>query len=255
MKTNKRINEIKEYLEENGFTTVSKLSDIFSVSTMTIRRDLNSLEELNLVKREKGGAIPKIPVFIEERYEKKRIENIRDKRKIVNEAIKLVENGDIVFLDAGTTNFMLAELIIEMDFKNLTIATNDVNIAFYIMNKENVNLIFIGGSISKATHSSQGNIAANTIAQLHFDKCFMGISFVGTDYKLFTPTEEKVEYKRLVLSNSDEKILLTDKSKFNKNSLYFITDIENFDILITNGENDILQDENLIDKDIRIIKA
>lgn len=255
MKTNNRINEIKKYLEKNGFTTVSDLAEIFSVSAMTIRRDLNSLEELNLVKREKGGAIPKIPAFLEEKYEKKKIENVRDKRRITNEAIKLIEDGDIVFLDAGSTTFMLAELILESNLKNLTIVTNDVNIAFHIMNEENINLILVGGSISKATHSSHGNITANTIRELHFDKCFMGISFIGNDYNLFTPTEKKVEYKRLVLSNSNKKVLITDKSKFKKDSLFYIANIEDFDVLVTNRENDIIDEDYFKDKDIEIIKA
>lgn len=255
MKTNNRTNQIKKYLEVNGFTTVSKLAEVFSVSTMTIRRDLNSLEELSLVKREKGGAIPKIPVYLEERYEKKKIENVRDKRKITNEAIDLVKDGSVVFLDAGSTTFMLAELILESDFKNLIVVTNDINIAFYLKNEENINLIFAGGNISKATHSAHGYITANTIKQLHFDICFMGISFVSSEYKLFTPSEKKVEYKRLVLLNSDKKVLITDKSKFNKNSLYYITNIESFDVLITNKENDIIDESYFENKDIEIIKA
>ncbi|WP_099203645.1 DeoR/GlpR family DNA-binding transcription regulator [Miniphocaeibacter massiliensis] len=255
MKTNNRINKIRKYLEENGFTTVSKLAEVFSVSTMTIRRDLNSLEELNLVMREKGGAIPKTPIFLEERYEKKKIENVRIKRKITKEAIKLIEDGDVVFLDAGSTTFMLAELIIESEFKNITLVTNDLNIAFYLRNEENINLIFIGGNISKVTHSSRGSIAADNIRQLHFDKCFMGVSFIGENFKLFTPAEEKIEYKRQVLLNTKIKVLLTDMSKFNKNSLYYITDIEEFDILITNKENDIVDINYFKERKLEVIKA
>ena len=255
MKTNNRIDSIKKYLEENGFTTVSKLAELFSVSTMTIRRDLNYLEEMSLVKRERGGAIYKTPAFMEERYEKKKIENVRDKRKITNEAIKLIEEGDVIFLDAGSTMFMLAELVVESNFKSLTVVTNDVNIAFYLMNQDNLNLIFVGGSISKTTHSAYGDITANTIKELYFDKSFMGISFISNEYKLFTPNERKVEYKRLILANSDKKILLADESKFNKNSLYYITNLEDLDILITNKENNAIKDDYFNGKNLEIIRA
>lgn len=255
MKTNKRINEVKKYLDSNGFTTVTKLAEVFSVSAMTIRRDLNSLEELNLVKREKGGAYPRNPAYIETKYERKKIENVRAKRRIAIEGNKLIEDGDIVFLDAGTTTFMLMESILEKEYKNLTVVTNDISIAFYMMNREDINMIFIGGNVSKATYSTQGYIAKNNIEMLHFDKCFLGISYIDSNYRLYTPTMGKVEYKKIVLQNSNEKILLADSSKFNKNSLYFIADMKEFNVLITEKNINYENNKYFLENRIKVIIA
>ena len=219
--------KIIEIISETGSAGVEQLSKILDVSSMTIRRDLKLLQEHNLIERSHGGAIMKQEV----NYGTKRDTKHTEKLAIAKKCAGFVKKGDTLYLDAGTTTYEIANQIKHIE--DLTVITNDLEIAILLVNSE-VDLLVCGGNVQKSTRSMYGMFADQMIENLRIDLGFFGAMSIDNNYNILTPTIEKASFKRTVLNNCGRSILAVDDSKFNRKALLKINNLRDYTGVVTN---------------------
>lgn len=243
-----RRTEITNYLKEHGKVVVEELAEKLNVSTMTIRRDLQILEEEGFVTRTYGGAVLKAQLIKEIPYQEKASINIESKIKIAKYASSLVEAGHTIILDSGTTNMEVAKQIVHIE--DLKVITNDVMIAAFLHPYENIKVFCCGGAIQRNTGTILGSYAREFFQDIFADIIFIGASAVDIKYGITTPSIEKAKLKQWMLRAADKKILLTDSSKFGKKSFARVCAIDDLDLIISDVELDnevimLLKEKNL----------
>src|SRR5699024_10759780 len=226
-----RRQKIMELLKKDGKVLVEKLSKQFTVSTMTIRRDLQYLEDAGLAYRTYGGAIIPNLLKSEKPYKEKKIHNLEEKNKIGCKAVSFISEGDAILLDAGTTCLAVAQNIKQM--KNITVITNDLRIALEIYKNPDIELIITGGTVQPDTGAMIGSKTDEFISSINVDIAFLGIASIDYNLNLWTPTAEKALLKKRFMQHSNTSVLLADHSKFGERSLHKICNLDSFDIVIS----------------------
>lgn len=235
-----RRKDILNLLSEKGEVLVTELSKMFNVSEVTIRNDLDQLEQKKTLIRARGGALKfEGGVAMDQRLADKSKINIKEKNRIGKKAAQFVFESDTIIIDSGSTT---AELVKSLpDFENLTVITNALNIANLIGNSNNINMIMPGGYLRKNSLSLVGPLAEKSIRNFNVDKVFLGVDGFDTKLGIFTPNIEEARLGELMIEISKEVIVLVDSSKFKKRSLAFICKIDQIDKVIT--------DSNISDED------
>lgn len=221
--------KIIEIISETGSAQVEQLSKILDVSPMTIRRDLEKLQESNIIERCHGGAIMKQEINY---FEKRDIQH-QEKVEIARKSASYVKKGDSIFLDAGTTTYEIANLI--KNVEDLTVITNDIEIASLLKNSE-VELLVCGGTMQKSTGGMYGYFANQIMDNIRLNIGFFGAMSIDENYNVLTPTMDKVSFKRLVLNNCMRSYLVVDDSKFYRKALLKINNFKDYTGIITNKE-------------------
>ena len=171
-----RQKKILEYIQEKPSVSVTELSSVFKVSAVTIRKDLNELSQDGMVERTHGGAISLNKSSYEETEDAKERMNIEKKQEIARKAVKLVEEGSTIILDAGSTTLELARLLAEERIKGVTVITYALNIANIFKQSREYNLVMIGGQFRHGMMSFVGPYAIQMLQSLYADRCFIGIN-------------------------------------------------------------------------------
>lgn len=226
-----RKDQILDLITRKGRITVDELIDIFKVSGATIRRDLEFLEGQGLIARAHGGAMSKSRVSLEPDFFEEKEKFLEEKKRIGQEAAKLIEEGEVIFLEASTTVLGLARNL--PNHKNLTVVTNSLDIAQELGGKEGITLIITGGSPGRRTRALIGPLTEATLSQMRIDKAFMGVSALDLTYGIMMPTLEEAETRKKIVKASNKIIVLSDHSKFGKQSFACVNPLQSIDILIT----------------------
>ncbi|MBO5418951.1 MAG: DeoR/GlpR transcriptional regulator [Bacteroidales bacterium] len=228
-----RRSAILQILKENSTVSVLELSKMFEVSEVTIRKDLNMLKERNLLVRTRGGAIVNStgPQEDEKSIRYKRLANYREKQAIGRAAAELIEEGDTVIIDSGTTAFQVACNLHR--FQNLTILTNALNVAQEVLSYNRFNVILLGGNIRNSSESVVGALAESNLKMFYCDKLFLGVDSFSLDNGLSTPSVEEANINQIMIQRSRKVITVFDSSKVNKRALAFITSLDNIDTIVT----------------------
>lgn len=235
--------KIIEIISTNGSVQVDELAKILDVSLMTIRRDLEKMRQEGKIDRCHGGAIIKREVP----YTEKRSLETEEKNKIAEQSMKLVRKGSVVYLDAGTTTYEIGKAI--KDIPNLTIITNDIEIAKLTLDTS-ANLILCGGMVQKSTGSMIGAMANQMMDNLRIDIAFIGAQSIDDHYNVLTPTMDKAIMKQTICKNSKEKYLVVDSSKFGRQALIKINHLSDYAAVITNKK--FTQEEEKKLKEMRV---
>ncbi len=243
-----RRNMIIEYLEEFGSAKVEELSQKLNVTPMTIRRDLQYLEDNNIVSRTFGGAILKSGLTSEVPYKNKVISNMDEKKRIAKYAVSLVQNGQIVYLDSGTTNMEIAKQL--KSKQNLTVVTNDIKIAGYLSFSSNFKILCTGGWVQNSTGTCLGSHTIEFLKGINVDIGFIGSSSVSYKSGLTTPTFEKADVKKQAIKSATKLVLVIDNSKFGKESFAKVCNLDEFDLVVTDAglsekTHELLKKENI----------
>ncbi|MBB6635890.1 DeoR/GlpR family DNA-binding transcription regulator [Cohnella thailandensis] len=210
--------QIVELVNERKKVLVPDLIDHFKVSPATIRGDLRDLEAAGLIKRTHGGAIPSgfSKVGFEPDTSAKNVSRLAEKRLIAQAAAEMVEDGDIVILDAGTTTLEMAKLL--RDKRNVTAIVNDLNIAMCLQQFDGINVIILGGTLRKNLHCTVGPFANNLLSELNVDKAFLGSNAFSVQKGCTTPDINQAEIKKIMVKVATQVIVLCDSSKIGKSS-------------------------------------
>ena len=231
---------LQNKLREDGYIQIADLAAEFGISAATIRRDLIELEKEGLCIRKRGGAVRSAQgVTMEMPYEVKRLRNTEGKVRIAKAAIDLIENGDTIILDAGSTTYSLALLLHEK--KNLTVVTHDLNIAVKLASNPNINLICTGGIARANVYTLQGTQVVDFIRNLKVDKSFIGADTIHEDEIIGNVNIEEVPIKQAMIKAAEQVILLADASKFGKTGFAKVAEIKDFDVFVT--DNTVTQDQ------------
>lgn len=220
-------------LEEKGKLVVPELCEAFEVSPATIRGDLRELEGKGRLKRAHGGAMTLGKTGFERNSVFQGIVNMEEKRRIAEYARSLVNDGDTIILDTGTTTLELAKLLYEK--KNLTVVTNDIIIAAHLESHSDANIIVAGGILRRGYHCTTGSRAISALKDLTVDKAFMASNALSLEKGFTTPNFEQAEVKRQMLSIALRSIMLIDSSKLGRVSFLKFADISDIDLLITDN--------------------
>ncbi len=241
-----RHSQILTMLKKRGKLLVNELCDEFSVSPATIRNDLNLLEKRGALTRTHGGAISRSKVSFEPTAVQKVNSRHGQKKRIASCAIHLIENGDTIALDSGTTTYCLAELL--EDKRNITVVTFDISIAALLEGFDGVSVILAGGALRKGFACTTGAMAISALSSLHVDKVFVGANAISDSGALCTPNVELANVKKALIATGNQRFLLCDSSKFSTNSFAEFGRVEEMDLIITdNGldENSVKQIEKI----------
>lgn len=227
-----RIERIITLLDHQGAVSINDLVEYFSVSHMTIRRDIDMLQNKGWVKVVFGGQI--IKNFIEKspEYKDKASSNIEAKNKIAVEAYKLLLPNMRIFMDGGTTVKALAYLI-DMP---LTAITNDISTAYILNENAQIKTIICPGEISKESRTAYSTETLRFLADCYSDIAFIGADGFSDKYGVMTTTQAKADCKWMAASRAEKSVLLVDGSKENVFCPYKIAEMEYFsDVLTENG--------------------
>jgi DeoR family transcriptional regulator of aga operon len=229
-----RRKEILQMLSEKGEVFVEMLSGKFGVSEVTIRNDLDQLEQKNMLIRARGGAIKlETGVAIDQRLADKNRINFQEKSRIGKRASQLVGEANTIIIDSGSTT---AEMVRNLpDLQDLTVITNAMNIANQLVTRPNINVIIPGGYLRKNSLSLVGPQAEKSLRNFNVDKAFLGVDGFDTKNGIYTPNVEEARLNEIMIEISKEVILLADSSKFSKRSFAFICSINEIDKVITDS--------------------
>lgn len=163
-------------------------------------------------------------------YTEKMVTMMEEKRLLASTCAAMVKPGDTVFLDSGTTIYEIAKLI--MDIPDLTVITNDIEIGF-LLHKSNVELMICGGMVQKKTGSIFGTFSNQMMAYMHVGIAFMGAMSIDSNYNVLTPTMDKASLKRMIVKNANKRYLVVDHSKFNRQALMKINNLQDYTGVVT----------------------
>jgi len=231
--------KILEFIEEHRKATVVELCQQFKVSSATIRNDLRDLETTGLLIRTHGGAMVKTKTGLEPDMSLRKVQNLEEKRRIAEAALRLVEDGDTIILDTGTTTYELARLLGEK--RDLTVVTNDLPIALLLEDFESVRVVLVGGMVRKKFHCTVASSFSgmNALSDLTVDKAFMAANGFSLEKGASTPDMNHSETKKLMISIAARVILLFDSSKMGRNSFAIFAPLDKIDAIVT----DFLREE------------
>ncbi|PHM73359.1 DeoR/GlpR family DNA-binding transcription regulator [Xenorhabdus kozodoii] len=234
MNPSERRDFIYFYLHEHRAVSISTLVKLISVSHMTVRRDIRILEEEGKVISIAGGIQLNDALRQELPWNEKALIHHRHKRAIGKYAASLVEDGQVVYLDAGTTTFEMAQVLAERF--NLTIITNDFSITQHLMNKPQLNLFHTGGQVDKRNYSCVGNSAAMVLRTLNVDIAFISTSSWDLEHGISTPHEEKVLVKQALFEIARRKVLVSDSSKYGKYGMFRVCPLSCLNDIVCDGQ-------------------
>lgn len=214
MLTENRHNIILELVNSRGSVKLSELCKTLATSESTIRRDLNILDERGLLTKVHGGAIALNDSFskYEQDVEKKSSLFIREKTAIAKYAAELIDDGDVVYIDAGTTTEKMLEYI---PSKNVTFVTNGFINAKRLA-QHGFKVFVPGGEIKSSTEAIVGAECVVSLQQYNFSKCFIGANGISLSGGITTPDKNEAVVKSTVINNSKEVYILADHSKFDQ---------------------------------------
>lgn len=225
---------ILEYVETHNSIQIKEASEICKVSEATIRRDLDDLAAEGLLERTHGGAILNRGTSFEQIQREKMQVYLPEKSRIAKAAVELIKEGDSIFLDSGTTAFFVAQQL--ANIRNLTVITNNLDIAYSVSLHPTSTLIVTGGVRRDGYSVLAGSMAEEFINGLYVDVVFVGGDAVSAKFGVYNSNFMEIGVKRSIIDCGKRRVLIVDHSKFERKALTKVCDIEKFDTLITDKE-------------------
>jgi len=228
-----RLNRILNALQANKTVSVSELSKELNVSTNTIRRDLQRLEEAGIVIRTHGGAVLVEQAAVELPFHLLAVRYLEEKKRIAARAVQMINEGDTVILDAGTTTGEIAKLLKLK--KGITVITNAINVVAELCYCRHIEVIVTGGVIRTVNNCLVGSLARQTIERFHVDKLFLSTGGVDLQIGLTNTNTDEVEIKQAMIQAAKEKILVATHDKFGQIALAPFASLDVLDKIITDN--------------------
>ncbi len=230
--TSHRRLQISELVRQQGSVQVAALARRFGVSLQTVRKDLRYLAERGVMARAYGGAIDAGAVggAAEPAYEAKRTVRLEEKRRIGRLAATLVQPGDTITIDSGTTGIQLAEALPDMD---VTVVTNDFGVLSALAPKHAVRIVMLGGELRRKNMAFYGGLTVEALEDLHVDKLFLGVDGFDLERGITTHYEPEAMLNRKMVAMARTVVAITDSSKFGRVCLHRIVPVGELDLLIT----------------------
>ena len=223
--------ELLEILSDNKFIKIEELAEKLAVSPSTVRRKLTELQSRGLVQRLRGGAQLNDEKNYFPKFSFRSHMNSLEKKKIALAAIKLIKNGDVVFLDGSTSSFFIAEYLAE--FKNIKVFTNGID-TLSLLAKYGINAYSTGGHVSEENPSVLvGHYAEDTIKNIKADISFFSAQSVGKDGEIFDCFEHENVLRLSMIKNSTKSVFLCDSTKFGRTAPFRLCALSDVDYIVS----------------------
>ena len=227
-----RIHQIYELLRERKRISLDELCENFGVSKNTIRRDIAELEENGLIRKVYGGIVLKeADIMSLEPFAAREIRNIDEKKKIAAVAAQEVNDGEVIYIDSGTTTMHLLPHLAEKNF--LTIVTASVYALELATRYGNLNVIATGGNLQPPIKALVGPSVLECIRNYNFSKIFLASTGITIEHGATNASPLECEVKRELVQKSCPKYLLVDNSKFDVASLMTYSELTDIDYVVT----------------------
>ncbi len=215
MMAQERRNQLLELVRIRGFASYPELAEALDVSESTVRRDVELLEEQGSASRIHGGVLyagtsPKLPHF-----DAQQSARWEQKRAIAQRTVGLIEDGDTILLDGGSTTYEVARLLVG---RPIHVVTNSLPVANLFAADTASDLVMIGGNICPRTGVAQGPLADQMIGTLRVQKTVFSVAGIN-DEGFFNNNLLLVETERAMMRAADQVIVVADSSKFGRRSL------------------------------------
>lgn len=231
MMAEERRTQILQIVRNVGRVRVNELAVQFNTSGVTIRNDLNELHQRGLVLRSHGGAVLPDTIMRESPIYERMKEHAEEKRRIGAMAATMINDGETVILDSGTTTLEIARQIKKK--QRLQIITNGVNIAAELLDARGVEVFIVGGTVRGESASISGRFTEEMLGQFSADKMFLSGSGCELDFGVSGANLEETMVNRVMLQISREIILVADASKFSKRSMSRIAAFSEIDTIVS----------------------
>ncbi len=230
-----RRRRLLDIVSRSGTASITDLTQQLDVSHMTIRRDVHLLEEDGRLISVAGGVAVPARIAVDASHEAKLRIRQDEKRAIAAVAVSRIAPSDVVYLDAGTTTLLIAELIArDLADHDLTIVTPDFAVASAFRATRRVSVHALGGHVDLANMATDGPFAAASLGDYNIDVAFMSTS--SFDLRgLSVPAESKVVVKRAVVENSRRCVLVADSSKYGRVASHRAVKLSAFSAIITDA--------------------
>lgn len=242
-------NILLKELQLNGCVTLREAIEKFGISEATARRLFTRLESKGLGIRSHGKISLPDSSYNFYRYEASEELYVKEKKQIAEEAVKLLSNGDVLFLDSGTTvclfSMALAETLRQKQLHNIKVFTN----SYMIINILNdlAEVVLIGGTYRPNRKDFCGYMAEKSMKDCHFDKCFLGTDGYNAMAGFTTTDFESARICETAIERSDNSIILMDSHKYKKAAVICFTKGENISLVIT--------DQNIPEEGVKQFKS
>lgn len=223
---------ILELLREFGKVDVVDLSSKLKVSAVTIRKDLDLLEEKKLLYRTHGGAILADPYIATRKVSEKEKLRPEVKRRIGLKAVELLSPQDALIIASGTTVQAFARCIENM---KLTVITSAMNVAMELLDKPDIEIIQLGGIIRHSSASAVSEYAIRMLDNFSCSKLFLGVDGIDPEYGLSTTHIQEACLNQAMIAAATKTIVLADSSKFGRRGFSKICNMSDIDWVITDS--------------------
>lgn len=230
-----RYDKIVKLVNEHGSMRVTELSERCQVTEETIRRDLDRLERQGLLRRSHGGAVSVQGEQPETPFSEREIMHAEEKRRIAEQAVKLIEPNDRIVLDASTTAWYMAASLPDIP---LTVLTNSIRVATQLSNREKIEVISTGGQLVSRSLSFVGPLAERSLDTYYVNKLFLSCQGVHLERGVSESNELQGRVKQKMVGMADQVILLADASKFGVQAFAHVMNLNEVDQLITDSRID-----------------
>jgi DeoR family transcriptional regulator, aga operon transcriptional repressor len=248
--TTERRSQTLALLEDKGQVNVEDLSQLYGVSQVTIRNDLAYLEGKRLIYRTRGGALKMPKVAVDMALAEKARKNADQKRRIALKAVEIIQNGDTIILDSGTTTMEIARNL--QDFHNLTVITHALNIASELAGHHGIEVIMPGGIVRGTSFSLVGSQAEQNLRDYYCDRLFLGVDGFETTVGVSTPCVSEAQLNRVMAEIAQQTIVVADSTKFGRKSFAFIIPVSRIHAVITDDGINEADRQNLKSQNVEL---
>ena len=223
----KRKEQIIALLASDRHISIPEMSKILEVSAATIRNDLNDLADRGTIVRTHGGAISTLPASL---MRKQKL-MVAEKNRIGKAAAALVNDGDIIIVETGTTIAQFVKYLLGK--RDVRVVTNSLYILSYARMNPGIHLTILGGEFRPTTETCGGPITQSLLGTFHVQRAFMGTDGFSLEYGLYADAVDQVEFVKRMNQQAETTILLADSSKYGKKGFVSTVPLMEVDILIT----------------------
>lgn len=220
-------------MEQHGRVTVEELAERFAMSTVTIRGDLEALARAGTVTRSHGGALPATRSVHDTPRPIKETRRMPEKRRIGEAAARLINDGETIILDSGSTTVEIARQIRLRKWQSLTVVTNALNIALELSGMASVRVMMLGGLLRQTSYSLAGPDAEQALSRISADRLFLGVDGLDPAVGVTTPDPQEASLNALMLKVSREVVAVLDASKLGQRRLSVIAPVTSLDLVTT----------------------
>lgn len=251
MSVDRRRAELLEVVRQRGFAALHELSERLGVSESTVRRDLDHLERAGRVKRTHGGVFYTGPSPTLDHFDRRQSQHWERKSAIATTAARLIDDGDTVLLDGGSTTYELARQLVG---RPMQVITNSLPVANLFTSTDTVDLVVVGGYLHGRTGVFLGPYANRMLAELNVHRAVLSVAGVN-QRGFYNSNLLLVETERQMMESADEVIVVADSTKFGRSSLARLCGLESVDAVVVDEGLDRAWLERLEAAGVRVVLA